>query len=299
MINIATFLGPKFNLPKAGIIRPGVMRLKGGASPRDKALYEQMVSEGASWDAIDKELGVDASGRSKLIPANVDYFTVRPGDCQNPKNAEEIYKLYADADGKLRSFPVWFPVNEWWNIIPHSLRCFGQSGIRFRSAFREGGRRVCEYPLETEPGKRVFGGRSWGERPCDPDTCHEYQTGECKFGGALQFNIPGIKGIGVWILPTTSWYSLVRIKSALEAVAGMTGGRLARIFINGQTPFVLRKVFDKVSRIDPKTGKSIRQVQWLIDLAVEIDMLEFVEFSEDKAVEERDKTALSVLNGFC
>jgi len=34
-------------------------------------------------------------------------------------------------------------------------------------------------------------------------------------------------------------------------------------------------------------------------LAVEIDMLEFVEFSEDKAVEERGKTALSVLNGFC
>lgn len=295
--HVATLLGPKFSLPKAGVIRPGIMKLKSGASSRDKVLYEQMLSEGATWDEIDRELGIDSQGKSKLIPANVDYFTVRPGDCQNPKSAEEIYKLYADKDGKLRSFPVWFPVNEWWNIIPHSLRCFSQSGIRFRSAFREKGRRVCEYPLEVEPGKRVFGGRPWGERPCEPDTCKEYQTGECKFGGVLQFYIPGIKGIGVWVLPTTSWYSLVRIKSALEAVAALTGGRLARIFINGQTPFVLRKVFDEVSRIDPQTGKSTRQAQWLIDLEVQVDMLELVQFGQEKAVAKRGLAAASILNG--
>ncbi|OQA95290.1 MAG: hypothetical protein BWY23_02471 [Spirochaetes bacterium ADurb.Bin218] len=295
--HVATLLGPKFNLPKAGVIRPGIMKLKGGATPQDKALYEKMLAEGATWDEIDQELGTDANGKSKLIPANVDYFTVRPRDCQNPKMAEEIYKLYADKDGKLRSFPVWFPVNEWWNIIPHSLRCFSQSGIKFRSAFREKGRRVCEFPLEIEPGRKVFNGRPWGERPCEPDTCREYQTGECKLGGVLQFYIPGIKGIGLWVLPTTSWYSLVRIKSSLEAVSSITGGRLSRIFIDGQTPFVLKKVLDEVSRVDPKTGKSIRQSQWLINLDVQIDMFELVKYGQEKTIEKRGLAAISILNG--
>ncbi len=297
LAHVATLLGPKFNMPKAGVIRSGIMKLKNNATPQENTLYERMVSEGATWDEIEKAIGCDGYGKSKLIPANVDYFTVRPGDCQNPKSAEEIYKLYADSDGKLRSFPVWFPVNEWWNIIPHSLRCFGQSGIRFRSAFRENGRRVCEFPVEVEQGKKVFGGRPWGERPCEPGTCKEYQDGGCKFGGTLQFYIPGIKGMGIWILPTTSWYSLVRIKSSLEAVADITGGRLARLFIDGKTPFVIRKVFDEISRIDLQTGKAVKQGQWLIDIECQIDMFDLAMYAEEKTAIKRGQEAISILNG--
>ena len=292
LASAATLLGPAFRLPRAGVIRPGIMKLKPGSTKEDELVYERLVKEGLTWEEIDKRLGLDQYGRSKLIPANVDYFTVLPGDCENPESAKEIMRLYADKDGKLRSFPVWFPVNEWWNIIPHSLRCFGQSGIKFRSNFREIRtphtvklERVCEYPLEVVPGKRIFGGRPWGERPCDPDTCPEYQSGQCKFGGVLQFYIPGIKGAGVWLLPTTSWYSLVRIKSTLEMISGITGGRLAGVLVDGKTPFVVRKVYEEVPTVDVGTGKPVRRGQWLITLEVAVDMLELARaFSREKVM---------------
>ncbi|OPY84311.1 MAG: hypothetical protein A4E65_00305 [Syntrophorhabdus sp. PtaU1.Bin153] len=302
--SVATLLGPKFNLPKAGIIRPGIMRLKKGVSAGDEAVYKQMVADGATWDDIDKRLGKDGSNKSKLTPQNADYFSIRPRDCSDPRNVDLIHQLYADkSDGKLRSLPVWFPVNEWWNIIPHSLRCFGTNGIKYKSSFREhrNGKvdvvRVCEYPLELKVGQRVFGGRQWGERPCDPNTCPEYQKGDCKFGGTIQFYIPGVKGMGVWVLPTTSWYSLVRIKSALEAVSGMTGGRLARLFVGGKTPFILRKIYDEISTIDTKTGQPVRRSQWLIVLDIEIDMFELAQAYEERQVLSRGQRATGMLTG--
>lgn len=302
--SVATLLGPKFNLPKAGIIRPGIMRLKKGVSAGDEAVYKQMVADGATWDDIDKRLGKDSNQKSKLTPQNADYFSIRPRDCSDPRNVDLIHQLYADkSDGKLRSLPVWFPVNEWHNIIPHSLRCFGTNGIKYKSAFREhrNGKvdvvRVCEYPLELQAGRRVFGGRQWGERPCDPNTCPEYQKGDCKFGGTIQFYIPGVKGMGVWVLPTTSWYSLVRIKSALEAVSGMTGGRLARLFVGGKTPFILRKIYDEISTIDTKTGQPVRRSQWLIVLDIEIDMFELAQAYEERQVLSRGQRAVGMLTG--
>jgi hypothetical protein len=293
---ISTLLGPEYRLPRSGVIRPGIMKPKNGCTDQDKARYEAMLEEGATWDEIDKTLGVDGRGKSKLIPANVDYFSVRPRDCLNPEHEKEIHRLYADPDGKLRRLPVMFPVNEWWKIIDHSLRCFGQSGIRFKSKFKEvyvnnhvDAVRVCQYPME-EAGK-VFGGRKWGERPCDPDTCREYQSGECKFGGTLSFYIPGISGIGVWVLPTTSWYSLVNIKSTLEFVAGITKGQLARLFYEKKPLFILQKVYRDISVVDPKTGKAARREQWLIHLDIPVDMTSLVLYYQEQEVLKRAETA--------
>ena len=292
---LATLLGPQYRLPRAGIIRPGIMVLKGGCPDSDKVLYEALVKEGASWDEIDAKLGQDKAGKSKLIPKNVDYFTIHPQDCRNPRDIEQIYKLYADEDGKLRSFPVIFPVNEWWNIIPHSLRCFGTNGLKFKSDFRymrnETGsivnvERICTFPLSAEPGKRIFGGRKWGERPCDPEVCTEYQKGECTFGGVIQFYIPGVKGIGVWVLPTTSWYSLSEIKTTLEMVSRLTGGKIAGTF-NGKPIFRLKKVKEEVTRIDLNTGKPIKTTQYLIALDVDVDMTELASLYEAGRVLDR------------
>lgn len=298
LANVATLLGPNFRLPKAGIIRPGIMKLKSTATKQDIELYNNLVQKGLSWDEIDKKLSLDNYGKSKLIPANVDYFSIRPADCENPDAPAELIKLYGDPDGKLRSFPVWFPVNEWWNIIPHSLRCFGVNGIKFRSNFKSvnGHKvRICEYPLELQPKVRVFGGRSWGERPCEPELCPEYQKGECKLGGVIQFYIPGMRGAGVWILPTTSWYSLVRIKSTLEMVSQLTGGRIAGLFVNSETPFVIRKVYDEISTIDFQTGKPVRRGQWLISLECQIDMYQLVQTFSNSV--QKGLTAINVLNG--
>ena len=73
---IATLLGPIFRLPKAGVIRPGIKVLKKGCSDRDREIYTNMTAEGATWDEIDRILGSSEYGKSKLIPTNVDYFTI-------------------------------------------------------------------------------------------------------------------------------------------------------------------------------------------------------------------------------
>jgi len=277
---IMTLLGPKFKFPKSGVIRPGIMVPKSSCSASDVELYKTLAAQGKTWDEIEAKLGTDGGGRAKLIPKNVDYFSVFPGDCVNPENAHKLMQLYADGDGKLRSFPVVFPMNEWWNIVPHSLICYGSAGLKYKSDFKlikdKNGQgldaeSICTFPLDLKPGIKVFGGRAWAERPCDPATCVEYQSGECAFRGAVQFYIPGISGAGLWMLPTSSWYSLVDIKSSLELVSRITGGRLSGTF-GGKSIFRIRKVNEEVSRIDPKTGKSVKTSQWLIKLEADVDM---------------------------
>jgi len=280
LADMASLLGPSYRFPRAGVIRPGIMAPKKSCSTADVKKYETMVSQGLSWDEIEKEIG-----RGKLIPRNVDYFTIHPEDCVNPENAARIHELYADDDGRLRSFPVVFPVNEWWNIIPHSLRCFGANGLKFKSDFKfirdtngkvVDAERVCRFPEDTDPGKKVFGGRKWGERPCDPNVCMEYQKGECDFGGVIQFLIPGVPGMGVWVLPTTSWYSLAGVKDALALFSSVTGGRISGAFGKNTGIFRIRKKKTRISRLDPKSGKSVRTEQWLITLDADVDLTQLV-----------------------
>jgi|GEM_PF-3326507 len=302
---IATLLGPIFRLPRAGVIRPGIKVLKKGCSDKDKGIYNSMVAEGATWNEIDQVLGSDQQGRSKLIPTNVDYFTVKSEDCTNSDDTKRLHDLYADNDGKIRSLPVWFPVNEWYNIIPHGLRVFGkQTGLKFHSHFREirdgGGRvtgysRVCRFPLPVAQGKRIFGGRKRGERPCEPDNCPEYQRGECKFGGVIQCYIPGLKGVGVWLIPTTSWYSLSNIKSTLETVASVTGGKIAGL-VGGKPVFRIRKAANKVSMINTDTGSTQKVEQDLIYLDVDVDMTELAAYYERAQVLGRGIAASQLLS---
>lgn len=296
----STLLGPVFMMPKAGVIRPGIKVLKKSCTGKDNQIYNNLLEKGATWDEIDRAIGQDDNGKSKLIPSNADYFTIRPEDCRNPDDAKRLHDLYADDDGKIRSLPVWFSVNEWLNIIPHGLRAFGkQQGLRYFSEIEEcrqngttGFNRICKYPLEIKPGKRVYGGRKYGQRPCDPDNCQEYQSGVCNFGGVIRCHIPGVKGIGVWLIPTTSWYSLSNIKSTLEIVAGLTRGRIAGLVDNDpdspsgiRTVFRLRKTPEEVSMINTQSGKSQRVEQDLIHLDVDMDITMLaVQFNSQRVI---------------
>jgi len=302
---IETLLGPVFRLQRAGVIRPGIMVLKSRCSQQDHMLYDDLVKQGHDWYEIDSRLGKDKNGKSKLVPQNVEYFTVRGEDCANPDNVKKIYELYASEDDRLRSFPVWFATNEWWNIIPHSLRCFGkQQGLRFQSFFKDS-ERWCRFPAPVTAGKKTFGGRSWGERPCNPDSCEEFQTGECKFGGVIQFYIPGTKGIGIWIIPTTSWRSLSSIKSSLEAFCALTGGRIAGLFnmpLDESGVIVPRPIFRISKRLEtvyPTDGNGTvtKRSQWIISLDVDVDLTEVLRQSSPQKVIARGRSAAQVLNG--
>ncbi len=285
----------------SGIIRSGIMVLKKDCNDADRARYEQLLSRGMSWADMEKELG------EKLIPQNVDYFTVNGHDCLNPANADLVKKLYADPDGKIRSIPVYFPMNEWWNLIPHRLCCFGATrGLKHRSSFeyeREGGRivdyrMVCETPEDLEPGKRLFGGRGWITRPCDPESCMEYQREECRLSGRIYFMIPGIRGMGSWMIPTKSWYSMKRLKKTLRDMHQLTNGRIAYLLHKGKTIFMLRKVKATIPSVDWKKGETTMRQQYLIDLDVVVDPLEVArEYSVERMLEKGRKAFTLLTTG--
>lgn len=289
---IETLLGGIFKLRRKGVVRSGIMALKGGLTAKDQEVYDNGVKRGLDWDEIDKSLNVDKNGKSKLVPKNADYFTIHPKDCTDPRDIETIYKLYADPDGKLRSFPVWFAVNEWWKIIPHSLRCFSASGLKFKGVLRDG-KMFCQYPLPSKPGKKKFGGRDWKEKPCNPDDCQEFQKGECSFGGVIQFYIPGIKGTGIWVLPTRSWHSLASIKSNLELVHSLIG-RCSGLF-DGKPFFRLRKVLETMYRPNPD-GTRTKTKQWIITLDTDLDMMEIARYMDKPTVASRAQIAAGALN---
>ncbi len=294
-----------------GIVRPGVMVLrKEGVTEEDKKKFADMCGTGAKWDDIDKALGPVTAperlkGKSKLVPLNVDFFTVNKRDCLNPDNANLVMEKYADADGKLRSIPVWFPINEWWELIPHSLTSFGKTrGIKHKSSFipvkDSLGRvtevkRICETPEHVERGKRIFGGRSWGQKDCDPENCEEYQDGSCKLRGRIQFMVPGLCGSDMWVIPTTSFYSLSAIKQTLNRVYEVTGGRIANIIYKGETIFTLRKRLATVPTIDYETGEPKLRKQYLINLDLNIDLFELAKMYEARNILARGRQAAGIL----
>ena len=299
---LTPLLGCDDGVKTSGVIRPGIMVLKKGHTDADLATYNRLLAQGQSWEEMAKELS------DRLVPQNVDYFTVNTHDCLNPANAELIRKLYADEDGRIRSIPVYFSLNEWWGIIPHRLCCYGATrGLKHRSAFeyeRDGTgrvtdyRMVCESPENLFAGKKLFGGRAWTKKPCDPEACPEYQREECRFSGKIYFMIPGVKGMGSWVVPTKSWYSMKRLKATLRDTARITNGRIAYLLHKGEPIFVLRKVKATIPTIDWEKGESKMRQQYLIDLDVVVDPLEVArEYSIEKMLEKGAKAAAVLTPG--
>jgi len=185
-------------------------------------------------------------------------------------------------------------------VIPHRLCCFGSTrGLKHRSAFayeRDASgrvadyRMVCESPENLLAGKKLFGGRGWAKKPCDPESCPEYQKEECRFSGKIYFMIPGVKGMGSWVVPTKSWYSMKRLKATLRDTARITNGRIAYLLHKGEPVFVLRKVKATIPTIDWGKGESKMRQQYLIDLDVVVDPLEVArEYSIEKMLEKGGK----------
>ncbi|MGD0238559.1 MAG: hypothetical protein ABSC55_28980 [Syntrophorhabdales bacterium] len=291
---LTPLLGCDDGVKTSGVIRPGIMVLKKGHTDADLATYNRLVAQGRSWEEMAKELP------DRLVPQNVDYFTANSHDCLNPTNAELIRKLYADSDGRIRSIPIYFSLNEWWSVIPHRLCCFGSTrGLKHRSAFeyeRDASgrvadyRMVCESPENLLAGKKLFGGRGWTKKSCDPEACPEYQKEECRFSGKIYFMIPGVKGMGSWVVPTKSWYSMKRLKATLRDTARITNGRIAYLLHKGEPVFVLRKVKATIPTIDWGKGESKMRQQYLIDLDVVVDPLEVArEYSVEKMLEKGGK----------
>ncbi|NCC28998.1 MAG: hypothetical protein EOM22_12870, partial [Gammaproteobacteria bacterium] len=283
-------------IPIGGTIRSGIMVLTRdfANNERAKEIYAEGLDAGVAFKAINDKIKRELNlQKNPMTPKNAPYFTVRPGDFSMPEIADRIMELYGE-DGEhgfqLYRFPVIFPVDQWLAVLPHEFACYSANERRYWSEYGPDGTRYCKThaQVEMDPknrrARKVFGGRRVVLRDdnqgvCQPNTCDEYQRGECALAGRFVFYVPGVPGTKAIQLPTRSIYSLQAARQQLELVAYVRGGRISGKH-NGEPIFWIAKKQDEVSMIDPATGKPKRVKQFLISLEANIDMTAMMDIAD-------------------
>jgi hypothetical protein len=161
-------------IPAGGKIRAGIKVLtkKAAEHPRAKEIYERGVAASQSFEDIERAISEAVPElKAPLIPKNVPWFTVRPGDFPNPELAKEILAAYGEDRGdgakRLYRFPVVFPADMWQPVMPHELITWGASEKKFWSEYAPDGRvRYCKCyaPVRWTPRAGVPSASSAGAR---------------------------------------------------------------------------------------------------------------------------------------
>ncbi|MCG3117705.1 MAG: hypothetical protein LLH30_18705 [Candidatus Manganitrophus sp. SA1] len=249
----------------AGVLRPGIKVPQNDGPHRlsvaEMQTYRRMMKEHLSPREIEKAIG------KELRPENVGYFSVYSSECRtDPEHAVRIRKLYGNETGEIQRVRITFPENDWWDIIPHKLMAFRESGLYCSSEPKEGqliATRDISMDGPPEGGPSRPFRRRLKQFPCVPDECPVYQKNYCKLSGLLHFLIVGVPGTDVWRVPTNSWHSVRGILKKItrfNKALSRRGRELAGI------PFWLSKYKASVSIWDPKKGRRRRVDQWLFGI---------------------------------
>lgn len=280
--------------PIIGKIRPGIKVLtrKARDNPEAVRIHDAMVAQGHSYEAIGLEIERRTQLRNALVPKNVPWFTCRGSDFTNPAVADDILQRYGEDRGdgngrKLWRFPVVFAFDDWLRNMPNELVSYTASGKQFFSEYGPDGLRYCKtYAPVQRDARASRAKRVWGGRPiilrqddaipdgrCDPHSCPQYQQGVCNLAAAFYFAVPSTRGLGLIQVPTTSIYVLQKAHAAMQTVA-LARGRLVGV------QFFMSKQEVEISRIDPESGKPVRQMQWLITLDADLDLAGLLDGSD-------------------
>ncbi|MFY9329527.1 MAG: hypothetical protein WAO76_16140 [Georgfuchsia sp.] len=295
----ATLLGQgPARIPTGGKIRAGIKVLtkKASEQPKAKAIYDQGVAAGQSFEQIERAIGEALPNlKTPLIPRNVPWFTVRAQDFSNPEIAREILEAYGEDRGegrRLYRFPVVFPSDYWQTVMPHELAAWGMHDKHYWSQYSADGRVrhcMCHAPVPVDDSGRrairLFGGRKTVVREdnaglCEPEACREYQQRQCNLTGRFLFFIPGIRSISAFELPTNSFYAMNAANQKFETVGFLRGGRISGFLDRQGTPFYLSKKLMEVAHIDEQ-GRAVRVPQWIIDLEAPVDVTALLRGNED------------------
>ena len=285
-------------IPTGGKIRPGIMVLtkKAAELPLAKDIYRQGVSDGQSFEQIERALKEALPQfRSPLVPRNVPWFTVRAQDFPNPEVARQILEAYGEERGEgrhLYRFPVVFPADHWQSVMPHEMAVWSTHEKRFWSQYSADGQVrhcMCHAPVPMDhTGRRsirIFGGRKTMQREdnggiCNPESCPEYQARQCNLTGRFLFFIPSIRTISALELPTTSFYAMSNAIQRFQAIGHMRGGRISGFLGRSRETFYLTKVLRDVPHID-EDGRAVRVPQWIIELEAPVDVTALLRDGED------------------
>lgn len=285
-------------IPTGGKIRAGIKVLtkKAAEQPKAKAIYDQGVAAGQSFEQIERAIAeVLPALKTPLVPRNVPWFTVRGQDFPNPEIAVQILAAYGEdrGDGQhLYRFPVVFPSDYWQTVMPHELAAWGAHDKHYWSQYSADGRVrhcMCHAPVPVDDtGRRtirLFGGRKTVVREennglCEPEACREYQSRQCNLTGRFLFFIPSIRSISAFELHTNSFYAMNAAIQKFETVGFLRGGRISGFLDRQRTPFYLTKRLMEVAHIDER-GRAVRVPQWIIDLEAPVDVTALLRDNED------------------
>ena len=285
-------------IPTGGKIRAGIKVLtkKAASEPKAKAIYDQGVAAGQSFEQIEHAIAeVLPALKTPLVPRNVQWFTVRGQDFPNPEIAAQILAAYSEDRGEgrhLYRFPVVFPSDYWQTVMPHELAAWGMHDKHYWSQYSADGRVrhcMCHAPVPVDDtGRRtirLFGGRKTMVREennglCEPEACREYQSRQCNLTGRFLFFIPGIRSISAFELHTNSFYAMNAAIQKFETVGFLRGGRISGFLDRQRTPFYLTKRLMEVTHIDER-GRAVRVPQWIIDLEAPVDVTALLRDNED------------------
>ena len=302
-------------IPTGGKIRAGIKVLtkKAAEQPKAKAIYDQGVAAGQSFEQIERAITeVLPALKTPLIPRNVPWFTVRGQDFPNPEIATQILAAYSEDRGEgrhLYRFPVIFPSDYWQSVMPHELAAWGMHDKHYWSQYSADGRVrhcMCHAPVPVDDtGRRtirLFGGRKTMVREennglCEPEACREYQSRQCNLTGRFLFFIPGIRSISAFELHTNSFYAMNAAIQKFETVGFLRGGRISGFLDRQRTPFYLTKRLMEVAHID-ELGRAVRVPQWIIDLEAPVDVTALLRENEDtETALQQAQLATQVLQG--
>ena len=153
-------------IPTGGKIRAGIKVLtkKAAGEPKAKAIYDQGVAAGQSFEQIERAIAEALPNlKTPLVPRNVPWFTVRAQDFPNPEIAREILDAYGEDRGegrRLYRFPVVFPSDYWQTVMPHELAAWGAHEKHYWSQYSADGRVrhcMCHAPVPVdETGRRTI-----------------------------------------------------------------------------------------------------------------------------------------------
>ena len=285
-------------IPVGGKIRAGIKVLtrKAADQPKAKALYDEGVAQGQSFEQIERAITEALPQLSTpLVPRNVAWFTVRAQDFANPEIARQILAAHGEDRGAglhLYRFPVVFPSDHWQTVMPHELAAWGTHDKRYWSQYSADGRtRQClthaAVPVDDTGRRtiRIFGGRKTVLRDdnagrCDPEACHEYQQRQCNLSGRFLFFVPGIRSISAFELHTGSFYAMNAAIQKFQTVGFLRGGRISGFLDRQHTPFYFTKKLMEVAHIDDH-GRPLRVPQWIIELEAPVDVTALLRERED------------------
>lgn len=275
-----------------GKIRAGIRRLTnaGRKDPKAVEIYRRMVANGATFAEIASAIQ-SATGTIMTTPSNSQFFSVRENDFSTPEIARQLLSLYGqevEIEGvkvpALMRFPISAVSDEVEENLDFAYKCYTATGLKYWSAPADAeaaakldttpGKLVCmqfqEVP-RTPEGKavRLQNGRGVTCRSlCQPQSCAQFQGGQCQMEGKLYFYVPGIKMAAPFEMKVSSKCFGMEAEATLDQIRTATKGNLTRF----ERPIFFLTKKERQILMGDENGHPKRVKQHIVVLEAAVDI---------------------------